>query len=409
LKNNIIIKESFWSFFGHAFSAIAMIAGIRAVTEYVTPTHYGQYVVFSGIALLFFNIISGSLFQSFLRLIPEKNEDKALLLSSKLVFLLGGLAFSSLLLSFLFESNFLFLVFVFFIYFISEHLVGLFKVLTNIKREQKKYAFFKILIAASKPLFAVLLYLYYENDFISILYGFSLGNLFASFLFFGRNIFQDLRNSLQKKFYWNEFSEFFTYSKPLFFQKIFGWSINNADKYIVAFFLGTSTAGQYAPIVSLVSMLYLTANETINIIFRPYYFKYIAMNKKTAGAKVIKTYALLLLAISIIFITIFTLFSQQIVNLVLGEDFREYYYLLPMLSIGFTFLVFGYLFETICLAHKKTWTVFKIETIAASTNLIVLPIMIYNFGINGIPFAILCTYIAHFISGFMLTKKLLKN
>ena len=386
-----------------------MIAGIRAVTEYVTPAHYGQYVVFSGIALLFFNIISGSLFQSFLRIIPEKNEDKALLLSSKLVFLFGGFALSTLLISFLFKSYFLFLVFVFFIYLISEHLVGLFKVLTNIEREQKKYAFFKILLSVLKPLFSVLLYLYYENNFTSIIYGFLLGNLCTSFLFFGKNIFQDLRGSLQKKFYWNEFSEFFIYSKPLVFQKFFGWSINNADKYIVAFFLGTSTAGKYAPIVSLVSMLYLTANETINIIFRPYYFEYIANNKKTAGKKVLKTYALLLLLISIIFITIFTLFNQQIVNLILGENFREYYYLLPMLSIGFTFLIFGYLFETICLAYKKTWTVFKIESIAAITNLIVLPIMIYNFGINGIPFAILCTYIVHFIVGLMNTKQLRKE
>ena len=80
-----------------------------------------------------------------------------------------------------------------------------------------------------------------------------------------------------------------------------------------------------------------------------------------------------------------------------------------MLSIGFTFLIFGYLFETICLAYKKTWTVFKIESIAAITNLIVLPIMIYNFGINGIPFAILCTYIVHFIVGLMNTKQLRKE
>ena len=386
-----------------------MIVGIRALTEYVTPIHYGQYIVFSGIALLCFNIISGSLFQSFLRIIPEKNEDKAILLSSNLIFLFGGLAFSSLLISFLLKSYTLFLVFVFFIYLISEHLVGLFKVLTNIKREQKKYAFFQIFVATCKPLFAVLLYVYYKNDFTSILYGYLIGNLFISFIFFGKNIFQDLVRSFHKKFYWSEFSEFFIYSKPLVLQKIFGWSINNADKYIVAFFLGTSTAGQYAPIVSLVSMLYLTANETINIIFRPYYFDFIAKNKKKAGKKVIKLYALLLLAISITFITIFTLFNQQIVSLVLGENFRKYYYLLPMISIGFTFLICGYLFQTICLAHKQTWAVFKIESIAAVANLIFLPIMVFNFGINGIPFAIICTYIVHFITGFITSKQLRKE
>tara|TARA_B100001250_G_scaffold409091_1_gene432738 strand:+ start:21272 stop:22501 length:1230 start_codon:yes stop_codon:yes gene_type:complete len=409
LKSNNIIKESFWSFFGQSLSAIAMIAGIRVVTEYITPIHYGQYVVFSGIALLFFNVISGSIFQSFLRIIPEKNEAKALLLSSKLVFLFGGFALSALLISFLFKSYFLFLLFVFFSYLISEHFVGLFKVLMNIKKEQKKYAFFQIFLSVLRPLFSVLLYLYYENNFTSILYGFLLANLLTSFIFFGKNILQDLVKSFGQKFYWNDFYEFFDFAKPLVFQKIFGWCISNADKYIVVFFLGVGATGKYAPIVSLVSMLYLTVNEAINIILRPYYFEYIATNKRRASKKILKIYAQLLFFMSIIFISLFTFFNQQIVSLILGENFREYYYLLPMLSIGFSFLVFGYLFETMCLAYKKTWNVLIIESIAAITNIIILPIMIYNFGIKGIPFAILCTYIAHFISGFILTKKLLKN
>ena len=409
MKNNNILKESLWAFFGQFLSTIAIVVGIRMITEYVTPIHYGQYVVFSGIALLCSNVISGSIFQAFLRIIPEKDEHKSILLSSKLVFLFGFFGLSFLLMSFLFKSYFLFLSFIFFIYLISEHYIGLYKVLMNIKREQKKYAFFQIFRLVMRPLFSVLLYVYYQDNFTSILYGFCSANLLTSFIFFGKNIIQDFIKSLGQKFYWSDYSEFFDFSKPLVLQKIFGWSLNNADKYIVVFFLGTATAGKYAPIVSLVSVLYLTVNEAINIILRPYYFEYIATNKRRAGKKILKIYALLLFFMSIIFISLFTFFNQQIVSLILGENFREYYYLLPMLSLGFSFLVFGYLFETICLAYKKTWNVFKIESMAAITNIIILPIMIYNFGIKGIPFAILCTYIAHFIFGFILTKKLLKN
>ena len=409
MKNNNILKESLWAFFGQFLSIIAIVAGIRVITEYVTPIHYGQYVVFSGIALLFSNVISGSIFQAFLRIIPEKDDDKAILLSSKLVSLFGFFGLFFLLMSFLLKSYFLFLVFIFFIYVISEHFIGLFKVLMNIKKEQKKYAFFQIFRSVMRPLFSVLLYIYYQDNFTSILYGFSLANLLTSFIFFGKNIIQDLIKSFGQKFYWNDFSEFFDFSKPLVLQKIFGWSLNNADKYIVVFFLGTATAGKYAPIVSLVSMLYLTVSEAINIILRPYYFGYIATNKRRASKKILKIYALLLFFMSIIFIGLFTFFNQQIVSLILGENFREYYFILPMLSIGFSFLVFGYLFETICLAYKKTWNVFMIESIAATTGIIILPIIIYNFGIKGIPIALLCTYIIHFMSGFILTKKLLKK
>ena len=412
MKNNIL-KEGFWSLFGQFISVICIVLGVRVITGYVTPAHYGEYIIFSGISLLFFNTISGSIFQAFLRIIPEKNDnksyDKSILLSSKIVSLFASLAILALLMSFLIESYFLYLLFIFFTYLISEHFVGLFKTLMNINREQKKYAFFQILISIMRPLLTVLLYIFYESDFISILYGFSLANLFFSFIFFGENIIKSFIKSFQTKFYYNNFSEFFNFSKPLVFQKIFGWSLSNMDKYIIAFFLGTTTVGQYAPVVSLVSMLYLTASAAIELIFRPYYFEYVGSNRINASKKILKIYALCLFFISIIFITIFFLFSKKIVFLLLGPNFRDYYYLAPMISIGFSFLIFGYLFENICFAYKKTWKVFKIEGIAAITNIVILPIMIYNFGVNGIPLAIVFTYIIHFMSGFIISMRLLKK
>jgi len=413
LKKNKILKESLWSFFGQLISAVAIIAGVRVITEYVTPIHYGQHIVFSGIILLFFNVISGSIFQAFLRIIPENDNDisynKSLLLSSKIsmLYTLIGLVF--LLLSFLLNSHFLFLIFTFFLSLLSEHVVGLFKVLMNVNREQKKYAFFQILISTIIIIFAVLLYVYYENSFKSIVYGFSIANLLISFLFFGKIISVNLIKSSKTKFYWHNFSEFFDFSKPLVLQKIFGWSLSNADKYIIAFFLGTATAGKYAPIVSLVSMLFLTVSGAIEIFFILYYFEYIANNKKQNSKKILRIYAIMLAVASIIFVSIFSIFNQQIVLLVLGKNFREFFYLLPFLSLGFSFLIFGYLFENICFAYKKTWNVFLIEGISALTNIIVLPIMIYNFGIIGIPFALSCTYIVHFLSGYIITRKLLKN
>ena len=412
MKNNIL-KESFWSFFGQFISVICIVLGVRVITEYVSPIHYGEYIIFSGICLLIFNTVSGSIFQAFLRIIPEKDDDisynKSILLSSNIVFLFGFIGLFALLLSVLMESDSLFLIFIFFTYLISEHFVALFKTFMNIKREQKKFAFFQIFISIMRPLLAVLLYIYYENNFISILYGFSLANLFVSFIFFGKNIIKSFIQAYHTKFDLNDFSEFFNFSKPLVFQKIFGWSLSNMDKYIIAFFLGTTTVGQYAPVVSLVSMLYLTASAAIELIFRPYYFKYVGSNRINASKKILKIYALCLFFISIIFITIFFLFSKQIVFLLLGQNFRDYYYLAPMISIGFSFLIFGYLFENICFAYKKTWKVFKIEGIAAITNIVVLPIMIYNFGVNGIPVAIVFTYIIHFMSGFIISMRLLKK
>ena len=119
MKKNNILKESFWSFFGQLISAIAIIAGIRVITEYVTPVHYGQYIVFSGIILLFFNVISGSIFQAFLRIIPENDDDtsynKSILLSSKISMLYILICLAFLLMSFFTQFTF----FIFNFYFLS--------------------------------------------------------------------------------------------------------------------------------------------------------------------------------------------------------------------------------------------------------------------------------------------------
>lgn len=394
-KNINILKESIWAFLGQFLSIIAIVLGIRLVTEVVDPEHYGQYVIFSGIILLAFNLISGSIFQSFLRIIPEKDANKSILLSSKIIIAFCAILSISLTLNLLINSYIFFLVSVFFAFLISEHLVGFYKVLMNINKEQKKYAFFQIFLSCMRPVLAVMYYKYFDNKFTSLLYGYISANLLIVFIFFGNKTLTDLKKSFRKKINLNEFSEFWTYSKPLVFQKIFGWSMNNIDKYIIAFFLGNNTLGQYAPIVSLVSMLYLTTSEAINIIFRPYYFKYIAKKEITKSKKILKMYGIVLLFASILYILVFSFFNLQIANMMLGENFRSFYFLLPILSVGFTFLVFGYFFATICLAYKKTWLVFNIECIAAILNILFVPIAVYKFGINGLPFALLLTYFFH--------------
>ena len=126
-------------------------------------------------------------------------------------------------------------------------------------------------------------------------------------------------------------------------------------------------------------MMYTTASKSIELVFRPYYFEYVTSNKTRSSRKILKIYAICLLIASIGFISFFLLFNKQIVFLVFGENFREYHHLLPMFSVGFSLLIFGYLFENICYAYKKTWNIFLIEAAAAFTNIITLPIMIYIF------------------------------
>tara|TARA_B100001175_G_C19513254_1_gene645368 strand:- start:2340 stop:3614 length:1275 start_codon:yes stop_codon:yes gene_type:complete len=407
VKKLKIIKEVFWGIFGQAFSACFTILGIRIITEFSSVEHYGQYVLFSTFGLLITNVFSGSIFQSFLRLVPEKGKTKALKLSSFIVNILFKLILFSLFLFLIFNDLILLHIFLIFFFIFSEHYIGLFQTLLNIEKKQRQYALFQLTFSSLKPSLAILFYVFFHQDFVSIIFGYSIGNIVSSILFFPKGFIKQISISLNAKFIANEFAEFFNFSKPLVMQKICGWSLRNLDKYLIAILLGTSTTGKYAPIVGLCSMAFMMIARIVEIILRPYYFQYVSEKNKFKSRKILFYYASCLLVSSIILTLFLSIYSQTIVNVLFGSQFREFHYLLPILSISYSFLVFGYLLCNICFAHKKTWNVFYIELFATLTNLISMPIFLINFGIIGSTYALMISYIIFFISGLIFTRKLI--
>ena len=190
-------------------------------------------------------------------------------------------------------------------------------------------------------------------------------------------------------------------------QKICGWSLRNVDKYFIAITLGTSSTGKYAPIVGLASMAFIMISRTVEIVLRPYYFEFVSKNKISHSRKVLSYYAISLFICSLLLISFFSTFSLEIVQIFFGSQFREYHYLLPFLSVSYSFLIFGYLFCNVCLAHKKSWNIFYVELFAAIPNLILMPICLINFGIVGSTYALMISYIVFFISGLIFARKLI--
>ena len=388
MKKVKIIKEATWGIFGQLLSACLTLAGIRVITEFASVEHYGQYVLFSTFALLIVNVLSGSIFQSFLRLIPEKGKSEALRLSSFIVNVFLKLIFISLLLFILLDRIILLQISLIFFFVLSEHFIGLFQSLINIEKKQKKYALFQITFSLLKPFFAILFYVFFHQEFISM-------------------ILQQFFLSFKAKFRTKDFEDFFNFSKPLIMQKICGWSLRNVDKYFIAITLGTSSTGKYAPIVGLASMAFIMISRTVEIVLRPYYFEFVSKNKISHSRKVLSYYAISLFICSLLLISFFSTFSLEIVQIFFGSQFREYHYLLPFLSVSYSFLIFGYLFCNVCLAHKKSWNIFYVELFAAIPNLILMPICLINFGIVGSTYALMISYIVFFISGLIFARKLI--
>lgn len=402
-----IINESFWGISGQILSACITLLGIRIITEFSSTEHYGQYVIFSTFGLLIVNVFSGSIFQSYLRILPEIGDIKALKLSSFVVNFLSKIILLCILLFIFFNSSFLLYISLIFFFILSEHYKSLFQVLLNIKKKQKKYALFQMTFSFLKPSFAIIFYVFLNQDFISIIFGYSIGNLISSILFFPKDFINQFSLSLNSKFIINEFDEFFIFSKPLIIQKICGWSLRNLDKYLIAIILGTSTTGKYAPVVGLASMLFLMLSKTVEIILRPYYFQYVSEKNTLMSRKILSYYAICLFIFSFITTLFLSIFSEEIINILFGSQFREFHYLLPILSISYTFLIFGYLFCNVCFAHKKSWNVLYIELYATLTNFIIMPIFLINFGIIGSTYSIMISYIIFFISGLIFARKLI--
>ena len=237
---------------------------IRYASYSIAKVDYGNFVLLqtfiAGLSAIFLQI-PGQAFDRFY----NKSKDKLVFINEFRTILIGINILSLILValySFIYDKFSLEILIVLFIYFVLLNNYALNQKIFLLNMDRGKYFYLKILETASKFIFPIIFY-YYFQALESILYGIVVGYLFSYTIL---HIFlKEYKYSFVMK--WNNLKKYFLFAYPIMFVSIFTWGISFSDRYFIDYFLTTEDVAIYsllamvAGIGSIVGQIYFMYAE----------------------------------------------------------------------------------------------------------------------------------------------------
>ncbi len=204
--------------------------------------------------------------------------------------------------------------------------------------------------------------------------------------------------------------EVFNFGVPLMVVMVVQAAISATDRFLLASMLGSDVAGQYSASQDLVVKLFIFLLAIVHKVNYPNVIRIFEMHGEKATQSMLDKHILLLLLISIPAVFAMTVYSGNIANVILGEDFREMAIELIPYQVGIAFINCITMFYAIMPFHllKKTKLLVIPSVIALLANLIIGYFLITIFGIYGAVIGSFVAYSVYFSVSLLLGYKLLR-
>lgn len=238
---------------------------------------------------------------------------------------------------------------------------------------------------------------------LGLLFGIALGMLIPSLLLTYKSWLQ----FDESKFSPELTNKLVIYGTPLAVSFLLDEVANVSDRYMLAWLLGEAEAGKYAVGYDLAGNSILMIMNAVNLAAYPMIAKLLDTKGKEAALEYFKTYAVLLLGVSIPAVVGLSLVGPNIVELVIGEKYQESVTLvLPWVASAVFFMGAGafYMHLPFQLGNHNIGIV-KIAGTIAVLNLILNYILIPRFGMQGAAIATLLSFIVSVSLGYIFGKR----
>lgn len=230
-----------------------------------------------------------------------------------------------------------------------------------------------------------------------------LSNLIAaSFLFFYCKLYKNLNEF--RKFDFKLAKEMIRYSAPMIPDYISWWVNNAADRYILAFFCGTSVTGIYSVAGKIPTIL----NSMTSIFSSAWKISAVDnFGSKESIAfynRIYRAYNgfLVMSAAALIFVTKF------LASILYSKDFFIAWKITPILILAYIFSAQAIFLGSIFTSAKKTNSMFLASTAGAIVNVILNFILVPKFGGMGTAIGTAVGYFIIYIITIILTRKIIK-
>jgi O-antigen/teichoic acid export membrane protein len=390
LKEKQLFGDAFWALFGQLMSAIALLAGIRVLTELVTPDIYGQVALLNGFVALGVTLFSYPFICAGMRILPEclnKGERAALYaVVTRLTVRATALAIGLLVLGGMAYSYF------------SHSDVGLFMLagvllMVTVRRElgiqlligerkQRGASLWQTSDSILRPLLAIALVWWAGPKAGWVLLGYILASMVSNTawsLALGAKPDKNKRPIIARNFR----SEVWAYALPLIPIELIFWVNGLGDRYVIGYLMTAAEVGLYAATYMIINEAFNRSAMVLLRTFQPVYFQSCSENRIKEGFKILWIWIGSVVAVGVIGVSLLLTTKDWVATVVLAKSYHSAVELMPAIAIGCALHALGTVVAQPLLANKRTRLFLLGRICGAVTAAISIPLMVKNYGLPG--------------------------
>ncbi len=394
-----VLSDWAWTTLGQLAAATGFLAGIRLLTQYISPAIFGTVSLLTGAAALVSATFFGPFIEAALRFYPDASRNGQAPLLKKIINSFLFMAYGSIVpflaaagfFLFTYKKDIGFLIVVMFLcaLMVIDTMKAKERNFLNAERKQKKLSAWLATDAWARSLAAVAMVLVFGGSVWAVLAGYFAGSCMVLIHFrenaeYGRNCAFGTQSEKEKDL----LTEIRRYALPMVPIAIVGWISSLGDRYIMGAMTGLEQVGIYSAAYGLVSRPFLMAGSVLEQTLRPVYFDAVSSGDKGRERKAFMALLCTTIFFSLCFAAIISIFSREIAGLLLEKKYRASAGLMPWIALGYAFLVTSYVFEKICFAYKRTKAVSLVQTAGALASLCIGIPLIYYYGMRGAAIAV---------------------
>lgn len=180
---------------------------------------------------------------------------------------------------------------------------------------------------------------------------------------------------------------FRTYAHPLIPVGLIGWISGMADRYMIGGLLSAKDVGTYVAVYGLASRPMLMLSGITETAIRPRYYSAVGQ-ESPSSKKYLSVWFMISVVGGVLICLLFAYFHQYVSFLLLGQAFREGSYLTPWIAAGYGLLTLTHITTRICYAYDATRSVLMSEAAGALLAVVIGFPLIYAFGLEGAAMAV---------------------
>jgi len=385
-----------WVSIGQIGSALGILIGIRALTEFVPPQVFGGVTLLLGCTALALGTIISPVTQAALIYYPQYSNGRVSVLRSGILHILAkrvgicllAAAVAALVAAGLFSVD----VTAFILCAVLLILDGLRAVETvflNAARRQAGYAVISIGEAFGRPMMAIIALRFLDTNATSVLMAYAFTSAIILCIFYCTS---KPEGSDSDYTYGKPDPAIGTainrYSLPLTPMAALGWVNGVGDRYLIGSMLGLGQAGIYSAVYGLMSRPFIMISGIVELTLRPLYNRLVAEQKHREAAHLLAKWLLIVsLAVGAAFAFVI-LFDKLIIKILLAEKYRSGISLMAWISGGYALLALSDVYIKVCYAYGYTGRILMVQAIGAVVSLTLAVIGIKLFGLIGAAMAV---------------------